>query len=63
MTRAGKRHGGGGRVRQHFLSDDDGKTWRQARRCPPTVTLTAVHFVDDKTGWAVGHDTVVMQDG
>jgi hypothetical protein len=24
------------------------------------VTLTAVTFVDDKSGWAVGHDTVIL---
>ena len=42
------------------LSDDDGKTWRQAKSVPTQVTFTAVAFVDDKNGWAVGHDTVIL---
>lgn len=37
------------------LSDDDGSTWRQARQVPISAMLTAVAFVDAKTGWAVGH--------
>lgn len=47
------------------LSDDNGKTWRQARRVPVSTTLTAVSFVDATLGWAVGHGGVVLhtQDG
>ncbi|HIH2619926.1 TPA: WD40/YVTN/BNR-like repeat-containing protein [Burkholderia cenocepacia] len=37
-----------------LLSDDDGKTWRQARRVPVAATLSAVSFADAKHGWAVG---------
>ncbi|WP_322082566.1 WD40/YVTN/BNR-like repeat-containing protein [Burkholderia sp. BCC1972] len=37
-----------------LLSDDDGKTWRQARRVPVSATLSAVSFADAKHGWAVG---------
>ncbi|HYD67326.1 WD40/YVTN/BNR-like repeat-containing protein [Azospirillum sp.] len=40
-------------------SDDQGSTWRQAA-VPVSVTLTAVHFPTAKTGWAVGHDGVVL---
>lgn len=44
-----------------LLSDDGGKTHRQARQVPVDVTLTAVSFVDDRQGWAVGHWGVVLQ--
>ncbi|WP_446902469.1 WD40/YVTN/BNR-like repeat-containing protein [Burkholderia sp. YIM B11467] len=37
-----------------LLSDDDGKTWRQARRVPVSATLSAASFADAKHGWAVG---------
>lgn len=37
-----------------LLSDDDGKTFRQAASVPLSSTLTAVHFADDRNGWAVG---------
>jgi photosystem II stability/assembly factor-like uncharacterized protein len=43
-----------------LLSDDMGKTWRQARAVPLDATLTAVSFVNDKEGWAVGHAGVVL---
>lgn len=48
-----------------ILSDDRGSTWRQARAVPVSVTLTAVHFVDERQGWAVGHGGVILhtQDG
>ncbi|MEQ1890779.1 MAG: YCF48-related protein, partial [Alphaproteobacteria bacterium] len=42
------------------LSDDAGVTWRQAAKVPTRTTLTSVFFTDDKNGWAVGHDTVVI---
>lgn len=42
-----------------LLSDDEGKTWQQAR-VPVSVTLTAVRFVADKLGWATGHGGVVL---
>ncbi|RJF95672.1 WD40/YVTN/BNR-like repeat-containing protein [Noviherbaspirillum saxi] len=41
------------------LSDDDGKSWRQAN-CPVSVTLTGVAFADAHTGWAIGHSGVVL---
>jgi ligand-binding sensor domain-containing protein len=40
-------------------SDDAGRTWRQSPS-PVSVTLTAVHFANDKEGWAVGHYGVVV---
>lgn len=42
-----------------LLSDDAGQNWRQAA-VPVSVALTAVHFVDDLRGWAVGHSGVVL---
>jgi photosystem II stability/assembly factor-like uncharacterized protein len=42
-----------------ILSDDNGKTWRRAKS-PPAPLLTAVEFVDARTGWAVGHDSVIL---
>ena len=61
VTRAGKRIVAVGEYGNIVLSDDDGKTWRQAKKVPSTVTLTSVAFVDEKTGWAVGHDTLILQ--
>lgn len=47
------------------LSDDGGRTWRQAREVPLDVTLTGVSFADARHGWAVGHWGTVLatQDG
>ena len=48
-----------------LLSDDAGRTYRQAREVPTRVLLTSVCFIDDRQGWAVGHWGVVLhtQDG
>ncbi|MFJ4195355.1 WD40/YVTN/BNR-like repeat-containing protein [Pseudomonas sp. NPDC089534] len=51
--------------RGHILySDDQGKTWTQAK-VPTRQLLTAVYFVDDRHGWAVGHDAQILasEDG
>jgi photosystem II stability/assembly factor-like uncharacterized protein len=46
--------------RGHILySDDQGKTWTQAR-VPTRQLLTAVYFADDQHGWAVGHDAQIL---
>jgi photosystem II stability/assembly factor-like uncharacterized protein len=46
--------------RGHIIySDDKGLTWQQAS-VPVSVLLTAVSFVDDSHGWAVGHSGVVL---
>lgn len=42
------------------LSDDGGRTWRQAKSVPTSVSLTALSFVDAKRGWAVGHGGVIL---
>jgi photosystem II stability/assembly factor-like uncharacterized protein len=59
VTKAGTRLVAVGERGVILLSDDDGKTWRQAT-VPVTVTLTAVQFVNDRLGWAVGHLGVVL---
>lgn len=51
--------------RGHILySDDQGATWTQAK-VPTRQLLTSVFFVDDKHGWAVGHDAQILasEDG
>lgn len=46
--------------RGHIIySDDQGKTWTQAK-VPSRALLTAVYFVDAKHGWAVGHDAQIL---
>lgn len=43
-----------------LLSDDQGAHWRQAPS-PSDATLTAVHFIDARQGWAVGHDATILR--
>ncbi len=43
-----------------FLSNDRGATW-QVAAAPGEATLTAVYFHDERHGWAVGHDAVVLR--
>jgi photosystem II stability/assembly factor-like uncharacterized protein len=42
-----------------IYSDDEGTSWHQAN-VPVSTTLTAVQFVDARSGWAVGHLGVVL---
>lgn len=60
VAKAGGRLVGVGNWGHVILSDDAGVTWRQAAKVPTRTTLTSVYFTDDKNGWAVGHDTVVI---
>lgn len=47
--------------RGHIIfSDDDGFSWSQAS-VPVITTLTGIYFVDATTGWAIGHDAVVLK--
>ncbi|MFJ7797117.1 WD40/YVTN/BNR-like repeat-containing protein [Pseudomonas sp. NPDC096950] len=59
VTRAGARLVVVGERGLVLLSDDDGNHWQQAK-VPVGVALTAVQFVDDQQGWAVGHQGVVL---
>ena len=46
--------------RGHIVySDDQGESWTQAK-VPVRQVLTAVYFVDEQNGWAVGHDSLVL---
>lgn len=65
VTKAGNRLVSVGQWGHVILSDDAGTTWRQAQKVPTRTTLTSVYFTDEKNGWAVGHDTVVIhtEDG
>lgn len=47
--------------RGHMLvSTDAGLTWTQVQ-VPTSANLTAVYFVDERHGWAVGHDEVILR--
>lgn len=46
--------------RGHIIfSDDNGKSWKQAA-VPVSSDLTALFFSSDRSGWAVGHEGVVL---
>ncbi|WP_175688900.1 WD40/YVTN/BNR-like repeat-containing protein [Burkholderia anthina] len=62
-TRAGSRIVAVGEHGIVLLSDDDGRTWRQARRVPVSATLSAVSFADAKHGWAVGQWGAILATG
>lgn len=64
-TRAGARIVAVGDRGTILLSDDDGKSYRQAKTVPTRAALTSVSFVDERHGWAVGHWGVILntQDG
>ena len=60
VTHAGPRLVAVGERGTVLLSDDGAKHWRQAQ-VPVQVTLTAVRFVSERTGWAVGHLGVILK--
>ncbi|MEZ0605749.1 WD40/YVTN/BNR-like repeat-containing protein [Paraburkholderia sp. IW21] len=43
-----------------ILSDDEGKTWRQANQVVVSATLSSVTFADAQHGWAVGQWGVIL---
>jgi len=59
VSRAGHRLVAVGERGIVLLSDDNGKSWRQAR-VPVSLTLTSVHFSDERDGWATGHSGVLL---
>ena len=63
-TSAGKRVVAVGEHGYVAYSDDQGKTWLRGAT-PRRAMLTAVAFVDEKNGWAAGHDGQILasQDG
>lgn len=42
-----------------ILYSKDGVNWMQAQ-VPTQVLLTTVFFIDDREGWAAGHDTLIL---
>lgn len=59
VAKAGNRLVAVGQRGHVVYSTDGGTSWKQAS-VPVSSDLTAVFFVDDKQGWAVGHDGVVL---
>ena len=59
LALAGKRLVSVGQRGYVLYSDDEGRSWTQAR-VPVSVDLTAVFFASPKRGWAVGHGGVVL---
>lgn len=59
IARVGNRIVAVGALGAIAYTDDQGKNWRQAA-VPTSVTLTAVDFVGEQLGWAVGHDGIVL---
>ena len=59
VTMAGDRAVAVGERGHIILSDDYGRSWRQVK-APTRTTLTAVHFPEPDTGWAVGHENVIL---
>lgn len=45
--------------RGNIVVSKDGRNWAQVQ-APARAALTAVSFADDKNGWAVGHDAVIL---
>jgi photosystem II stability/assembly factor-like uncharacterized protein len=44
-----------------LLSDDQGKSWRQAKSVPTRATLTSLFAADAKTLWATGHGGMILK--
>lgn len=42
------------------LLSDDGNKFRQAKSVPTRTVLTSVYFLNDKQGWAAGHDGTIL---
>ena len=59
LAHAGRRLVAAGQRGHILLSDDDGRTWTQAA-VPVSSDLTALSFPTADTGYAVGHDGVVL---
>ena len=60
LARSGERLVAVGQRGHVLLSDDQGKSWRQAE-VPVSSDLVAVAFPSADQGWAVGHDGVVLR--
>lgn len=47
-------------VRGHIIYSKDGQQWQQAN-VPVNTLLTALAFIDEQTGFAVGHDATLLK--
>lgn len=62
VAKAGNRLVAVGQRGHIVISTDGGATWKQSP-APVSSDLTSVFFVDDTSGWAVGHDGVILHTG
>jgi len=62
VTRVGNRIVAVGQRGHIVISEDGGTTWKQSP-VPVSSDLTSVFFIDDKQGWVVGHDGVILHTG
>jgi len=60
LARAGDRLVAVGERGIVLVSDDHGQQWRQVA-VPVSATLTVVRFADARTGWAAGHNGVLLK--
>ncbi len=61
LCRAGQRLAAVGERGHVLLSDDQGKSWRQAAEVPTRTTLTCVHATDARRLWAAGHGGIILR--
>jgi photosystem II stability/assembly factor-like uncharacterized protein len=61
VARAGPRLVAVGEFGHVLLSDDNGENWRQAASVPTRNTLVGVTFIDNQTGYAVGHAATILK--
>ena len=59
IARAGDRLVAVGPYGHILFSDDSGKSWTQAE-VPVQTQLNSVFFIDDKKGWVVGQDAIIL---
>lgn len=60
IANTGKRLVAAGEQGVIVYSDDQGKKWQQAT-VPASTLLTSIKFTDTQTGWAIGHDGLVLK--
>ena len=60
VANTGKRLVAAGEQGVIVYSDDQGKKWHQAS-VPASALLTSIKFTDTQTGWAIGHDGLVLK--
>lgn len=59
VSRVGDRLVAVGQRGHIVVSNDSGTTWKQSS-VPVSSDLTAVYFINESKGWAVGHDGVIL---